>query len=69
MGVSFANAAKPSQNGQNYSALPLPSKASGYARHMEGEVPALKLKLAISVVLKRKPFMGGKHAKRELNVA
>jgi hypothetical protein len=46
VGVSSVNAAKPNPNAQSYSALPLPSKVSGYARRMAGEALALKLKQA-----------------------
>ncbi len=69
MGVSSANAAKPSQNAQNCSALPLPSKASGYARRMAGEALVLKPKLADNVVLKLRPFMDARPARREPNAA
>jgi len=55
--VSPANAAKPSPNAQNFSALPLPSKASGYVRHMAGEAPALKPRQADNVVQQQKSFM------------
>jgi hypothetical protein len=67
--VSSANAVKPGPNAQNFSALPLPSKASGYVRHMAGEAPALKPKLAENVALKPKPFMDARPARREQNVA
>ena len=67
--MSSANAAKPSPSAQNYSALPLPSKASGYARRTAGEVLALKPKLADNVVLKPKLSMAVRRTKRETNVA
>ena len=67
--MSPVNAAKPSPNAQNFSAQPLPSKASGFVRHMAGEVQALKPKLADNVVLKLKPFMDARPAKRDPNAA
>ena len=67
--MSLANAAKPSPNVQNYSVLPLPSKASGYARRTAGEALVLKQKLADNVVLKRKLSMAVRRAKRETNAA
>ncbi len=67
--MSHANAAKPSPNAQNYSALLLLSKASGYVRHMAGEAPALKRKLADNVVLKLKLSMAARPARREPNAA
>ena len=67
--MSSANAVKPSQNAQSFNALPLPSKASGYARRTAGEAPALKPKLAGNAVLKPKPFMDARPARREQNVA
>ncbi len=65
--MSLANVAKLCPNAQSFNALPLPSKASGYARHMEGEVPALKLKLAENAVLRSKQSMDARPARRELN--
>jgi hypothetical protein len=67
--VSHANAAKPGPNAQNYSALPLPSKASGYARRMAGEALALKPKQADNVALKLRPFMAARPARCEPNAA
>jgi len=67
--VSSANAVKPSQNAQNCSALPLPSKAIGYVRHMAVEALALKPKLADNVALKLKPFMAERPVRRETNAA
>ena len=65
--MSLANAAKPSPNVQNYSVLPLPSKASGYARRTAGEALGLKQKLADNVALKLNPYMAARPAKREMN--
>jgi hypothetical protein len=67
--VSSANAAKPSPSAQNYSALPLPSKASGYAKLTVGEALALKPKQADNVALKLKTFMAARPARREPNAA
>lgn len=67
--MSSANAAKPSPNAQNYNALPLPSKASGYVRRMAGEVPALKPRQADNVALKLNPFMDARPARREPKAA
>ena len=67
--MSSANAAKPSPNAQNYSALPLPSKESEYVRRTAGEALALKPKLADNAVLRQKPYMGARPARREPNAA
>ena len=67
--MSHANAAKPNPNLQNYNALPLPSNASVYVRRMAGEALAQKPKLADNVVLKQKPFMAARPARREPNAA
>ena len=67
--MSSVNVAKPSPNAQNYSALPLPSKASEYARRMAGEAQALKPKQADNVVLKLKLSMAARPARREPNAA
>ena len=56
-------------NEQNSNALPPPSKVSGYAKRMAGEALALKPKQADNVVLKLKPFMDARLAKREPNAA
>ena len=67
--MSHANVAKRGPNAQSYSALPLPSKVSGYARRMAGEALALKLKLADNVVLKPKLSMAVRPARCEPNAA
>ncbi len=67
--MSSASAAKPSPNAQNYSAQPLPSKASGYAKLTAGEAQAPKQKLADNVALKLKPFMAARPAKCEMSGA
>ena len=56
-------------NEQNSNALPPPSKVSGYAKRMAGEVQALKPKQAENTVLKRRPFMVERPARREPNAA
>ncbi len=67
--MSSVNVAKPSPNAQSYSALPQPSKASGYAKRMAGEAQALKPKQADNVVLKLKLSMAARPARREPNAA
>ena len=67
--MSSANAAKLCPNAQNYSALPLPSQVSGYARLMVGEAQVPKLKLAENAALKLKLSMAARPARREPNAA
>lgn len=67
--MSLANAAKPSPNAQSCNALPLPSKVSGYARLTAGEALALKPRQADNAVLKLKPSMDARPARRGPNVA
>jgi len=67
--VSHASAAKQSPSVQNFSALPLPSKVSEYAKRMAGEALALKPKQADNVALKLRPFMAVRPARRDTNAA
>ena len=53
----------------NYSAAHQRLKASGYATRMAGEALALKPKLADNVVLKQRPSMAARHARRDPNAA
>jgi hypothetical protein len=53
----------------NYSVAHLRLKENVCANGMAGEAPALKPKLADNVVLKLKPFMAARPARRETNAA
>ena len=53
----------------SYSAAHLRLKENVFANGMAVEALAQKPKLADNVVLRPKPFMAGKHAKRESNAA